>query len=65
MNGSRGQAGWPFDVSVLSTMAQGSSIEMLIEEGMISPQDLELFEFADTAEQTWEILTRRGLRAHS
>jgi uncharacterized protein (TIGR00730 family) len=41
------------------------NFEMLIEEGMISQQDLDLFEFADTAEQTWEILTRRGLRAHS
>jgi uncharacterized protein (TIGR00730 family) len=41
------------------------NFEMLLEEGMINRQDLELFEFADTAEQTWEILTRRGLRAHT
>ncbi len=40
------------------------NFEMLIEENMISRQDLELFDFASSAEQTWEILVRRGLRAH-
>jgi uncharacterized protein (TIGR00730 family) len=39
------------------------NFDMLLAEGMISQQDRELFEFADTTEQTWEILTRRGLRA--
>lgn len=39
------------------------NFEMLLEEAMISRQDLELFEFASSAEETWEILVRRGLRA--
>lgn len=33
-------------------------------EGMIATADLELFDFADTAEAAWEALTRHGLRAH-
>jgi uncharacterized protein (TIGR00730 family) len=41
------------------------NFDMLLEETMISRQDLELFDFAETAEQTWEILLRRGLQAHS
>jgi uncharacterized protein (TIGR00730 family) len=39
--------------------------EALVEEGMISPADLALFEFADTAEEGWASLVRRGLRAHT
>lgn len=30
---------------------------------MISPSDLQLFEFADSAEEGWESLVRRGLLA--
>jgi uncharacterized protein (TIGR00730 family) len=41
------------------------NFDMLIEEGMINRDDLELFDFADTAEQTWDTLVRRGLKAHS
>lgn len=41
------------------------NFDMLIEEAMISRQDLELFDFSDSAEQTWEILVRRGLKAHT
>ena len=41
------------------------NFDLLIEEGMIGRQDLELFDFADSAEATWEILVRRGLHAHS
>ena len=41
------------------------NFDMLIEENMISRQDLELFEFANSAQETWEILVRTGLRAHS
>lgn len=37
------------------------NFELLLEEGMIGKQDLELFDFADTAEQTWQILIARGL----
>jgi uncharacterized protein (TIGR00730 family) len=38
------------------------NFEALAEEGMISPADLRLFEFADSAEQGWASLVRRGLR---
>jgi uncharacterized protein (TIGR00730 family) len=39
--------------------------DAFVAEGMISPADLELFDYANTAEETWELLVRRGLRAHS
>jgi uncharacterized protein (TIGR00730 family) len=39
--------------------------DALLEEGMISPSDLKLFEFAETAEEGWASLTRRGLKAHT
>jgi len=39
--------------------------EALAEEGMIAPGDLELFEYADSAEAGWEKLVRRGLRVHA
>ena len=35
----------------------------LIAHGMISPEDLTLFDFADDAEEGWEKLVRRGLQA--
>ncbi|HEY8539417.1 MAG TPA: LOG family protein [Steroidobacteraceae bacterium] len=41
------------------------NFDMLVEEHMVSRQDLELFEFADSPEAAWEILVRSGLRAHS
>ena len=41
------------------------SFEALAEEGMISPGDLSLFEFADTPDEIWTSLIRRGLRSHS
>jgi uncharacterized protein (TIGR00730 family) len=41
------------------------NFEALLEDEMIRPEDLALFEFADTAEATWNTLLRRGLRAHS
>ncbi|TAI67965.1 3-isopropylmalate dehydrogenase [Bradyrhizobium sp. Leo170] len=40
------------------------NFEALVEEGMISAADLGLFEFAETAEDGWASLVRRGLRAH-
>jgi len=40
------------------------NFDMLLEEHMISRDDLSLFDFADSAEQTWEILVRRGLKTH-
>ncbi|WP_213741917.1 LOG family protein [Bradyrhizobium sp. dw_411] len=36
----------------------------LVEEGMITADDLHLFEFAETAEDGWASLVRRGLQAH-
>jgi uncharacterized protein (TIGR00730 family) len=41
------------------------NFDALAEEGMISPEDLRLFEFAETAEEGWASLVRRGLRAHT
>ena len=38
------------------------NFQMLAEEGMISPADLQLFEFAESAEQDGPHLVRRGLR---
>jgi uncharacterized protein (TIGR00730 family) len=39
--------------------------EALAEEGMISAGDLNLFDYADSAEAGWEKLVLRGLRAHA
>ncbi len=39
------------------------NFEALAEEGMVSPDDLKLFEFAETAEAGWASLVRRGLLA--
>ena len=41
------------------------NFDALAEEGLISAEDLRLFEYAETAEQGWDSLVRRGLRAHS
>jgi hypothetical protein len=41
------------------------NFDALAEEGMIAAEDLRLFEYAETAEQGWDSLVRRGLRAHS
>jgi uncharacterized protein (TIGR00730 family) len=35
---------------------------MLVEEGFIAPRDRDLFGFADTAEEAWAELVRRGLQ---
>ncbi len=40
------------------------NFDALAEVGMIAPADLKLFEFAETAEEGWASLVRRGLRAH-
>jgi uncharacterized protein (TIGR00730 family) len=37
----------------------------LAAHGMITDQDMELFDFADTPEEGWASLVRRGLRAHT
>lgn len=36
--------------------------DALVEEGMIDRSELALFDFADSAEQAWDVLVRRGLR---
>jgi uncharacterized protein (TIGR00730 family) len=38
---------------------------VLVEEGMIEPEHLELFEMVDSAEAAWQVLRRRGLTAHA
>jgi hypothetical protein len=40
------------------------NFEMLVEEGMIAAADLNLFAFAENAEQVWSLLVERGLRDH-
>jgi uncharacterized protein (TIGR00730 family) len=36
--------------------------EVMLEYGVISPADTNLFEIVDTAEEAWESLLRRGLQ---
>jgi uncharacterized protein (TIGR00730 family) len=38
------------------------NLDTLLEESMISPDDLQLFNYADSAEDIWRILIERGLR---
>jgi uncharacterized protein (TIGR00730 family) len=37
------------------------SFDCLLDKGMIAPDDLRLFEFAETAEEAWELLTAAGV----
>ena len=41
------------------------NFEKLVDEEMIAPDDMKLFEFADTPDGLWSSLVRRGLTAHS
>jgi uncharacterized protein (TIGR00730 family) len=41
------------------------NFEALVEQGMIAPADLSLFERVDDAEEAWAAMLRRGLVAHS
>lgn len=41
------------------------NFDALVEEGMVSNRDLKLFDFAETAEEAWQILEARGLKAHT
>ena len=43
----------------------GAYFDFLVEEHMISREDLDLFAFADTAEEAWSALVRMGLHAHT
>ena len=38
------------------------NFQALADHGMISPEDLDLFEIVDTAEEAWEAMIRRGLK---
>jgi hypothetical protein len=41
------------------------NFDALVEHGTVDATDLALFSFADTAEETWAELLRRGLKAHT
>ncbi len=41
------------------------NFETLIEHEVISPQDLKLFDLVDSAEEAWEAMRHRGLKAHT
>ena len=36
------------------------NFDVLVDEGMISPRDLDLFQFVDTAEDAWEIISKEA-----
>ncbi|HWK49695.1 MAG TPA: LOG family protein [Steroidobacter sp.] len=38
------------------------NLDVLLEEAMISPDDLQLFDYVDSAEDAWRVLVERGLR---
>ena len=40
------------------------NFDLLVEEHMVDQRDVGLFEFADSAEDTWQSLARRGLSTH-
>jgi hypothetical protein len=41
------------------------NFDMLVEEGMIDVDDLNLFDFSDDCEDTWRKLVSRGLKEHT
>jgi uncharacterized protein (TIGR00730 family) len=41
------------------------NFEALVDEGMAARADLALFDYADSADEAWTALVRRGLRAHA
>ena len=41
------------------------NFDALVEDGMIDAGDLNLFSFADTAEEAWDALLAHGLKAHT
>jgi uncharacterized protein (TIGR00730 family) len=41
------------------------NFDAMLAEGMIDPADIALFEFADTPEEAWDAMVRRGLKAHT
>jgi hypothetical protein len=41
------------------------NFDTLVEHEVISPDDLKLFDIVDTAEEAWETMRHRGLKAHT
>ena len=41
------------------------NFDAIADFGMIDREDLELFDIVDTAEEAWDVMQRRGLRAHT
>src|SRR6185437_14722375 len=41
------------------------NFETLLEHEVISPDDLKLFDMVDSAEEAWEAMRHRGLKAHT
>ena len=41
------------------------NFETLLEHEVISPGDLNLFDMVDSAEEAWETMRHRGLKAHT
>jgi hypothetical protein len=41
------------------------NFDTLVEHEVISPSDLNLFDIVDTAEEAWETMRHRGLKAHT
>jgi len=41
------------------------NFEALVEHEVISPGDLTLFDMVDSAEEAWDVMRRRGLKAHT
>ncbi len=41
------------------------SFDGLLGAGMLEPEDLALFDVVDSAEEAWEVMKRRGLKAHA
>lgn len=65
LNQTKKVAGLPIVLFGANYWKRLINFEMLVEEGMIKAEDLELFEFSDDCEDTWEKLVRRGLAEHT
>ena len=45
--------------SKFDTLWEGVSVKTLVDEGFISPGDLNLFQYAETAHEAWDLIVRR------
>jgi uncharacterized protein (TIGR00730 family) len=41
------------------------NFDALVEHEVVSPGDLKLFDMVDSAEEAWEVMRHRGLKAHT